>query len=144
VLPVITPWIPIPRETYYLYQPLWTPAWAMATWIMLGGVAHLLASGGRRSRGGAFEDALAVAAVSWVTPWFLLGMIPEGVLMPLLGLRLPAWAEMVRSSLLPEAWQTVLLAAGLRITHGIGWPRALGISCVVLAVFFAMFLAFMR
>jgi hypothetical protein len=40
-----------------------------------------------------------------------------------------------------DRWRS---AAGLRITHGIGWPKALAISLLGLAVFFAMFLAFMR
>ena len=41
-------------------------------------------------------------------------------------------------------WQTALVALGLRITHEIGWLRAILIGLLSVVVFFVMFLAFMR
>ena len=145
VLPAIPPWMPIPKETYYLYQPLWTVPWAFATWILMGGIAHLLVvAGQKKGARSTFDDSLAVVAVGWVTPWLLIGLIPEAVVIPILGLHLPAWAEILRSCVLPEVWQTALIAGGLHVIHGVGWPHAIGVALLCLAAFFAMFLAFMR
>jgi hypothetical protein len=45
---------------------------------------------------------------------------------------------------IPPLWQTALVALGLRITHEIGWLRAVLIGLLSVAAFFVMFLAFMR
>jgi hypothetical protein len=45
---------------------------------------------------------------------------------------------------IPPLWQTTLVALGLRIMHEIGWLRAVSIGLLSVAVFFIMFLAFMR
>jgi uncharacterized membrane protein HdeD (DUF308 family) len=41
-------------------------------------------------------------------------------------------------------WQIALVAVGLRVTHEAGWPRAIFIGVVTVALSFVMFLAFMR
>ena len=61
-----------------------------------------------------------------------------------LGVEWPLWLEIPRPMIIPVLWQTALVAVGLRITHAIGWLRAILIGLLSVAVFFVMFLAFMR
>ena len=142
--PALAPWIPIAAERYYLYQALWTIPWALATWIMMAGICHLSAIAGRRQRTGyQFEDALVVCALGWVVPNLICMWIPETLLVPL-GVSWPGWVETPRLMVIPPLWQTALVATGLRMTHEIGWLRAILIGLLSVGVFFVMFLAFMR
>jgi len=143
-LPAFAPWIPIPAEQYYRYQALWTIPWGLATWIMMAGICHLLAIAGPRQRAGYhFEDALVVCGLAWIVPNFWLMWLPETLLVPL-GIAWPAWVEIPRLMVIPPLWQTALVAVGLRITHETGWLRASLIGLLSVAVFFVMFLVFMR
>lgn len=143
----IPPWMPVEAEVYYLYQPLWTIPWGLATWIMISGISHLIAIAGRQDQQGAlqFEDALAVVAIGWVAPSFYFMWLPETFLVPFLGNEfMPAWLNLLRVSFFPVIWQTYLVAMGMRKTHQTTWIRALVIGVTSEVVFFMMFLAFMR
>ena len=143
-LPAFPPWIPVAAERYYLYQAFWTIPWGLATWIMMAGICHLLAIAGRRGRSGyQFEDALVVCAIGWVVPNLICMWIPETLLVPL-RVSWPGWVETLRLMVIPPLWQTTLVAIGLRVTHQVSWLGAILIGLLSVAVFFIMFLAFMR
>jgi hypothetical protein len=143
-LPAYPPWIPIAVEHYYLYQTFWTIPWGLATWIMMAGICHLLAIAGPRQRPGyQFEDALMVCGLAWIVPNLICMWIPETLLVPL-GVEWPGWLEILRIMVIPPLWQTALVSVGLHITHQVGWLRAVLIGLLSVAVFFIMFLAFMR
>lgn len=143
--PAVPPWAPVPEEQYYLYQAFWTVPWAFATWVMFSGIAHLLASAGKRQpRWFAFEDALAVCGLGWVVPSTILMWIPETLLVPIFGVFWPEWVEILRLMVLPPLWQSLLVALGLRETHEVGWVWGIVIGAVTVAVFFVSFLAYMR
>ena len=143
-LPAFVPWIPIPPERYYFYQVFWTIPWGLATWIMMAGICHLLAlAGPRQRRGYQFEDALMVCGLAWIVPNLICMWIPETLLVSF-GVSWPSWLETLRIMVIPLLWQTALVALGLRITHEIGWLRAVLIGMLSVVVFFIMFLAFMR
>jgi len=146
IRPAIPPWMPLEAERYYLYQPLWTIPWGLATWIMIAGMCHLLAISGREeAAGGQFEDALAVFAIAWVVPSFYFMWIPETLVAPFLGRgTFPVWLEMLRLMVLPVIWQVYLVARGLRTTHQASWARGIAIGLFTYTAFFVMFLAFMR
>lgn len=84
-----------------------------------------------------------VCGLAWIVPNFWLMWLPETLLAPL-GVTWPAWVEIPRLMVISPLWQIALVAAGLRITHEIGWLRASLIGLLSVAAFFAMFLAFMR
>ena len=69
--------------------------------------------------------------------------IPETLLVPL-GVEWPGWLEILRIMVIPPLWQVALVAVGLRITHQVGWLRAVLIGPLSVAGFSSMFLAFMR
>ena len=143
-LPAIEPWVPVPADRNYLYQTFWTIPWGIATWIMISGAAHLLAiAGPRQRRGYQFEDTLFVCGLAWIVPNFFCMWIPETLLVPL-GIDWPEWFELLRLAVIAPLWQVALVAVGLRVTHEAGWPRAIFIGVVTVALFFVMFLAFMR
>ena len=142
--PAFAPWIPIPPERYYLYQAVWTIPWGLATWILMAGICHLLAIAGPRQHiGYQFEDALMVCGLAWIVPNLICMWMPETLLVPL-GVTWPGWLETLRIMVIPPLWQTTLVALGLRITHDIGWLRAILIGLLSVVVFFVLFLAFMR
>jgi hypothetical protein len=144
-LPAIPPWIPLPEETYYLYQTFWTVPWALATWIMFSGIAHLLATIGRdRPTPYRFEDALVVGGLAWVGPNAILMWLPETLLVPIFGAFWPMWVETLRLMVIPPLWQSLFVAVGLRETHEVGWGAGIGIGLVTVAIFFVSFLAYMR
>lgn len=143
--PAMPPWVPVPEEQYYLYQTFWTVPWAFATWIMFSGIAHLLAIAGKpQPQRFAFEDALVVCGLGWVVPSTILMWIPETLLVPIFGVFWPTWVETLRLMVLPPLWQSLLVAAGLRETHEVGWVWGIVIGTVTVGVFFISFLAYMR
>jgi hypothetical protein len=143
--PAIPPWMPIPVAKYYLYQVFWTIPWGLTTWIAFSGIAHLLAIVGRENATTyEYADALVVCGLGWVVPSAVLMWIPETILVPIFGVFWPAWVETLRLMVLPVIWQIVLVAAGLRKTHDVGWVRGLGIGGMTVIVFFISFLAYMR
>jgi hypothetical protein len=143
-LPAIEPWVPVPADRNYLYQAFWTIPWGLATWIMISGAAHLLAIAGPQQRHGyQFEDALVVCGLAWIVPNLFCMWIPETLLVPF-GIDWPEWLELLRLAVIAPLWQIALVAVGLRVTHEIGWLRAISIGIVTVALFVAMFLAFMR
>lgn len=144
-LPAFEPWMPIPEETYYLYQIFWTVPWGLVTWIAFSGVAHLLAVAGRDTAVRyQFEDALVVGGLAWVVPNAILMWLPETILVPLFGAFWPMWVETLRLTVIPPIWQSLFVAVGLRETHEIGWLRGMGIGLVTVVIFFISFLAYMR
>jgi hypothetical protein len=84
-----------------------------------------------------------VCGLAWIVPNLICMWIPETLLVPF-GVSWPSWLETLRIMVIPPLWQTALVALGLRITHEIGWLRAVLIGVLSVAVFFIMFLAFMR
>ena len=90
----------------------------------MAGICHLLAIAGPRQRPGyQFEDALMVCGLAWIVPNLICMWIPETLLVPL-GVEWPGWLEILRIMVIPPLWQAALVAVGLRITHRVGWLRA--------------------
>ncbi|MFN2167365.1 MAG: hypothetical protein ACK2U9_14005, partial [Anaerolineae bacterium] len=144
--PAIAPWMPVPSERYYLYQPLWTIPWGLATALMMAAIAHVMGVIGRRDAGASsFEDALVVNTIAWVIPSFVLMWLPETLIAPFFGgMPWPSWVEVLRLSVLAPLWQGALVLTGMRTTHVVGWIRGIIIALVVTGVGFVMFLPFMR
>lgn len=150
-LPAVEPWMPIPAGDYYFYQIFFTLPWALGTWILMSGVAHLMAlimkNDPDKYR---FENALIVIGLAWVIPSFYLMWIPETVLgvIPLVSsveqIEIPFMVELFRLMIIPPLWQTIITAVGLRETHGVSWFWGIVIGIVTTGLSFAMFLAFMR
>jgi hypothetical protein len=144
-LPAIDPWVPVAKETYYVYQAFWTIPWGLATWVMISGIADLLASTGQtESANSTFENALMVCAIGWVVPNWVLMWIPETLLVPIWGAFWPSWVEILRLMVLPPLWQSVIIAIGLRETHSAGLVKGFITGMITVCAFFIMFLAFMR
>ena len=143
--PSLAPWIPIPRDDYYLYQTFWTIPWGLATWIMISGIYHLLAVLGKREPlRYEFENALVVCSIAWILPSFYLMWIPETFLLVPFGIQPPFMIELVRLMMLPPIWQTALTAIGVQHTHHVGWVKGIIIGVITVTASFLMFLAFMR
>jgi hypothetical protein len=142
---LVDPWIPIPAETYYLYQFIWTIPWGLATWLMLTGICHLVARVGKKNGSvGSYDDTLLVVSIGWVLPWFICGWLPETLILIPFGVMPPAFVEIMRLGILSVIYQTVLVALGMRRTHNIGWIKGVVIGLVTNAVNFIMFFAFLR
>jgi len=84
-----------------------------------------------------------VCVLAWIVPNLICMWIPETLLVPL-GVEWPGWLEILRIMVIPPLWQAALVAVGLHITHQVGWLRAVLIGLLSVAIFFIMFLAFMR
>lgn len=144
-LPAVEPWMPIAADRYYLYQTFWTVPWGLVTWIAFSGIAHLLATAGRKDAPRyQFEDALVVCGLAWVVPNAILMWLPETILVPVFGAFWPMWVETIRLTVLPPLWQSAFVAIGLRETHEVSWVKGIGIGVVTVLVFFVSFLAYMR
>lgn len=142
-LPAVTPWVPIPEESYYLYQAAWTIPWGLATWILISGIAYLLTPAQDGERFASFEDALLICGLAWIVPNLFLMWIPETLLVPF-GISWPMWLETLRLMVFPPLWQVWLVGLGLHEMAGVSWLRGLLIGVVTVLAFFIMFLAFMR
>ena len=141
----IEPWLPIAKESYYLYQTFWTIPWGIAVWILLGGVSHLLAIIGKKDGSKhAFDDALMVITLGWVMPWFVCGWLPETLVFIPFDLWIHPLIDILRFSAFPVIWQTILVAYGLRRTHGLSWIYGIVIGLVTNGVMFIMFFTFLR
>jgi hypothetical protein len=144
-LPAFPPWVPAPVEDYYLYQAFWTIPWGLGTWIMMSGVCHLLSALGKENPDQyAFDNALLICGLGWVVPNLICMWIPETLLVPVGGVFWPEWVEMLRLTIIPPLWQTVIVAFGLRETYEVSWGKGIAIGLLSVLIFFIMFLAFMR
>ena len=76
--PAIDPLIPVPAEARDRYQPLWTIPWGLATCSMTAGNARLPDLAGRRVElpQATFEMTLALVAVGWMLPGFVIMWLP--------------------------------------------------------------------
>lgn len=143
--PAFDPWLPIPLDEYYLGQIFWTLPWALATWILISGSAHLLAILGRADVTGLqFEDALNPCGLAWVTPAFYTMWLPETIIFPIFGQIWPDWFDVLRIMIAPVIWQVVMTAIGLRVTHRVSWLRGILIGVVVTLLSFVMLIVFIR
>jgi hypothetical protein len=144
--PAIEPWLPVSKDRYYLYQTFWTIPWGLATAILMAGVAHIIAVLGRKaSVVFKFEEALAVNAIAWIVPSFVLMWLPETLIVPFYrGVPWPTWFEILRLSVLAPIWQIVLTAMGMRYLYLVGWFRGIIIGVITVGISFMMFLPFMR
>jgi hypothetical protein len=143
--PTFAPWLPVPLEVYYLGQIFWTIPWALATWILIAGAAHLSARAGRAQEPTFhFDHALAVCGLAWIVPAFYTQWLPETFIFPLFGQVWPDWLDVVRIMVLPVFWQIGLTAFGMRVTHKISWIRAALIGLLATLLSFLMFLVFIR
>jgi hypothetical protein len=145
IVPIIKPWMPIPEADYYFSQIFWTIPWALATWILQGGIAHLISLIGRKDANDLhFEDALAVTGIAWILPGFFLMWIPETLILIPFKILPSGIIETVRLMILAPLWQIVLSAIGLHETHRISWIKGALIGIINVGIYFLMFLAFMR
>lgn len=143
--PAFPPWIPLPAESYYLYQIFWTIPWGLTTWIMISGTSHLVARIGKKNPGRyTYDNALLVCGLGWVVPNLLCMWIPETILVPIFGVFWPGWVEILRLAVIPPLWQTLFVGAGMRELYDLGWMKSLAIGLLSVVLFFIMFLAFMR
>lgn len=146
--PSFPPWMPISEDVYYVYQAFFTIPWGLACWILLSGIAHLCALIGKNPdefnlMKNNFDSALLMISISWVIPWFYWTFLPETFIIPW-GIRFPDWFEVMRYSVFPVIWQTLLFTFGLKKTHNIKLIKSFLIAILNDGVFFVMFLAFLR
>ena len=144
-LPAIEPWVPVAKEQYYVYQAFWTIPWGLATWVLISGIAHLLAIMGHKGQETyIFEDALVVCGIGWVVPNLILMWISETLLVPIFDVFWPPWVEIMRLMIVPPLWQSAIIAIGLHETHDVGWVKGFIIGTITVSAFLIMFHAFMR
>ena len=146
ILPAIAPWLPVAKGQYYLFQTIWTIPWGLATAIMMAGVAHIIAVSGRRETSVfRYEDAMAVNAIAWIVPSFVLMWLPETLVVPFYrAVPWPSWLEVLRLFVLAPVWQIILTATGMRKLYLVSWVRGVVIGVIMVGISFLMFLPFMR
>lgn len=143
--PAIATILPIPRDSYYLWQTFFTIPWAVLTWFFAGAVIHLWNHIFSRER--RLADILGPLGFALSVPWFFFTWIPETFVAPVLGpWGFPPWhfwAEMIRLAI-GVLWMAALIFIAARKVYEANWLRALGSAILGLAVFAVMFLIFLR
>jgi hypothetical protein len=121
---VMTPWVPIPPEQYYLWEAPLTPVIFLVALVVFSGVVQLLA---RLASGvGSFEDTFSVIALGGLLPIALLMWLPETLMLVFFpGLRaselgglpfLPPWLDAARQLAVP-VWAMPVYVLALRRVH---------------------------
>ena len=113
---------------------------------MMAGVAHIIAVSGRRETSVfRYEDAMAVNAIAWLVPSFVLMWLPETLVVPFYrAVPWPSWLEVLRLFVLAPVWQIILTATGMRKLYLVSWVRGVVIGVIMVGISFLMFLPFMR
>lgn len=146
----IEPWMPISKDKYYLYQTFFTILWGFVTWIMLSGIAHMIAIIRKKEKKKyTFEEASIAIGLAWIIPSFYLTWTPETIfaivkLITQAKITLPLWFDVPRLMILLPLWQIILTSINIQQTHETGWIKGLLIGFITTGLSFMMFLAFVR
>lgn len=148
--PALPSVLPIPDESYYLWQTFFTVPWGIATWLITGGIIHLWNRIFMRKPKRGLGDILGPLGIAWVLPWFFFSWLPETVLAPILGPwqpgGFPPWPEVIElvRQTVPMVWMAILMYIAVRSVYEGKWLRTVTSVILGLAVFSVMFLMFIR
>ncbi|MBN2378368.1 hypothetical protein JXM67_01000 [candidate division WOR-3 bacterium] len=137
--------LPIPDQSYYLWQTFYTVPWGIACWFLVAVIVHLWNRIFYRKR--KYSDILGHIGQAIVIPWFIFALIPETFVAPFLGPwgfpPWPDWLEVIRLTV-PAVWMGALFFIAVHKVYEAKWLRALTSAILGTAVLFVMFLIFLR
>jgi hypothetical protein len=152
---VFTPWLNIPRESYYYYNRFLTAPSFYISWILAVGVVQLLSKPFKGQ--GSFEDTLAVLGLGTaVAMW---GTMLHDLVMSFLGaIRVISLSQHEIDMNSPTIWRTVIwtcmiiyliwfivmFSKGIAAAHKLDRGKALLLGVIGFIVFQGMFLVFNR
>lgn len=117
--------LPLPRQSYYLWQAALLVPTLLVSWVILGGVCHALARavGG----GGSAPSTFACAGFAYAVPLLSLFVIPD--LVAYLAFGFASLAKLVRvSGLVLVLAECALVARAVVAAHGLPWSRAVPVA----------------
>ncbi|MBD3285439.1 hypothetical protein GF338_03795 [candidate division WOR-3 bacterium] len=137
--------LPIPDESYYLWQTFFTIPWGIATWFLTGAVIHLWNRIFTKQR--RLSDILGHIGYAFAIPWFFFTWLPETFVAPFLGQwgfpPWPMWIEFIRI-IIPAVWMGTLFYIAVYKVYEARWLRSLTSAFLGTAVLVVMFFLFLR
>lgn len=146
VPPVVKPILPIPLESYYLWQACFTVPVSVLTFIVFASLGQLIA---KRFKGeGSFKDNFAVLNFGYAVPSFLVFWLPEMVMFSM-GTNLsdasaPIAALNIARQIIAFTWAGILCVWGMKLSQRLSLRKAALVTIAALIPTMGIFLIFMR
>ena len=151
VVPILTPWLAIELEKYYLYLTFFTIPLFVLLAITFAGVFRVIAEilGGK----GSFENTFALYGIVIVLPLILTMWIPETVVTIFIkdvgnktqegNLIIPLWIDIPRQ-VIGVIWPFILSIIGLKKSEKLSWLKTIISGSIAFIVYTVLVLIFIR
>ena len=146
VPPVLEPILPIPLESYYLWQAYFTIPVSLITFLVFAGLAQLIA---RPFKGvGSFSGNFAVLSFGYTVPSLVLFWLPEMVMVST-GTNLSDASTLVVAlnnarMIIAFTWAGILCIWGMKLSQGLSVGKAILVTVAALIPAMGIFLTFIR
>lgn len=146
VPPVLEPLLPIPLESYYLWQAYFTVPVSLITFLVFAALAQLIA---RPFKGeGSFRGNFAVLNFGYVVPALVLFWLPEMVMVSL-GTNLSDASTLVIAlnnarQIIAFTWAGILCIWGMKLSQRLSLAKAILVTIAALIPAMGFFMTFIR
>jgi hypothetical protein len=149
--PMVEPLLRVPAESYYLWMGALTPAIYLLHFLVLAGLAHLLARGVRGT--GSFDDTFSVVSLTFFLPVFVTMWVFEAPALVFLSgpdvaeaghlPYLPLWLDAGRQ-LVGVLWILAILIVALARVQRISLARSLAVTLAATIPAWGVTLTYLR
>jgi len=144
--PVVKPILPIPLESYYLWQAYFTIPVSLITFIVFAALAQLIA---RPFKGvGSFSGNFAVLSFGYTVPSLVLFWLPEMVMVSM-GTNLSDASTLVVAlnnarMIIAFTWAGILCVWGMKLSQRLSSRKAILVTIAALIPSLGIFMTFIR
>ena len=146
VPPVLKPILPIPLESYYLWQAYFTVPGSLITFIVFAGLGPLIA---RPFKGeGSFRGNFAVLSFGYTVPSLVLFWLPEMVMVSM-GTNLSDASVFIVAlnnarMIIAFSWAGILCVWGMKLSQRLSLGKAILVTIAAFILAMSIFLTFIR
>ena len=146
VPPVVKPILPIPVESYYLWQACFTVPVSLIAFVVFAGLGQLIARPFKG--GGSFSGNFAVLSFGYTVPSLVLFWLPEMVMFSI-GTNLsdasaPIVALNIARQIIAFTWAGILCTWGMKLSQRLSLTKAILVTIAALIPLLGIFLTFIR
>jgi len=146
VPPVLKPILPIPLESYYLWQAYFTVPVSLIMFTVFAGLGQLIAKPLKGQ--GSFSGNFAVLNFGYTVPSFVLFWLPEMVMFSI-GTNLsdasaPIVALNIARQIIAFTWAGILCIWGMKLSQRLSLGKAILVTIASLIPLLGIFLTFIR
>ncbi len=146
VPPVLKPTLPIPLESYYLWQACFTVPVSLITFIVFAALAQLVAKPFKGE--GSFSGNFAVLSFGYTVPSLVLLWLPEMVMVSVGTNLSDASAPVVALNnarlIIAFSWAGILCIWGVKLCQKLSLRKAILVTIVALIPAMGIFMTFIR